>query len=99
LRAEAAPLQPNSQQIELQVTEKGFEPSRVDVKPGATVTLNVTRKTDSTCATAIQVPSKKIRKELSLNKAVSRDLGKLQKGEICFGCAMNMILGGQIYVR
>lgn len=47
------------QVIELSVTEKGFEPSTVNVKPQVPVTLKITRKTDSTCATKIQIPAKK----------------------------------------
>ena len=87
-----------NQSIEIQVTEKGFEPSSIDVKPGSSITLVVTRKTDSTCATEIQVPSKKIKKSLPLNQAVKIDLGKLDKGEIRFGCGMNMV-SGKIFVR
>lgn len=51
-----------SQTVDLSVTEKGFEPNTIDVKPGTNVTLKVTRKTDSTCATAIQIPQKKLKK-------------------------------------
>jgi plastocyanin domain-containing protein len=75
------------------VTEKGFEPGTLTVQPGTQITLKITRKTDSTCATAVQVPSKKIKKELPLNKAVAIDLGVLAKGEIRFACGMNMIEG------
>jgi plastocyanin domain-containing protein len=82
-----------AQQVQLQVTEKGFEPSSINVKPGTAVVLNVTRKTDSTCATAIQIPSKKIKKDLPLNKTVSIELGKLEKGEIKFACGMKMLTG------
>lgn len=96
--AHAEPGQVKHQDIELLVTEKGFEPSQIDVKPGTAVTLNVTRKTDSTCATAIQIPSKKIKKDLPLNKTVSVNLGKLEKGEIRFACGMDMV-SGQIVVH
>ncbi|MGZ3804092.1 MAG: cupredoxin domain-containing protein [Pseudobdellovibrionaceae bacterium] len=88
-----------SQVVELSVTEKGFEPPLVDVAPGKAVTLKITRKTDSTCATEIQIPSKKIKKTLPLNQTVSIDLGKLEKGEIRFGCGMNMMEGGRIIVK
>lgn len=84
---------PKPQVVELQVTEKGFEPSTVDVKPGTAVILKVTRKTDSTCATEVQVPSKKIKKSLPLNQTVSIDLGILEKGEVRFACGMNMVSG------
>lgn len=88
-----------SQSIELAVTENGFEPNSIDVKPGTDVTLKVTRKTDSTCASQVQVPSKKIKVDLPLNKTVTVALGKLEKGEIRFGCGMNMMEGGRIVVH
>ena len=84
--------------IELQVTEKGFDPSQIDVAPGTQVTLKVTRKTDATCATSIVIPSQKIKKDLPLNQTVSIDLGKLDKGEVRFACGMKM-MEGQIAVH
>jgi plastocyanin domain-containing protein len=96
--ANAGQSQGKHQYVELQVTEKGFEPSQIDVKPDTAITLKVTRKTDNTCATAISIPSKKIKKDLPLNKIVSIDLGKLEKGEIRFACGMDMV-SGQIIVR
>jgi len=79
--------------VDLAVTENGFEPNSIDVKPGSDVVLKVTRKTDSTCAKEISVPSKKIKKALPLNTAVNVGLGRLDKGEIKFACGMNMISG------
>lgn len=72
--------------VDLAVTENGFEPKSIDVKPGSDVVLKVTRKTDTTCAKQIQVPSKNVKVDLPLNKPVSVALGKLEKGEIKFGC-------------
>lgn len=89
---------PKTQVVDLQVTENGFEPSSVDVKPGTPVILKVTRKTDSTCATQIKIDAKKIKKDLPLNKTVSIDVGTLEKGEIRFGCGMDMVTG-KINVR
>ena len=86
------------QAVDRKVTDKGFEPSSVDMKPGIPVVLKVTRKTDSTCATQIKIPSKNITKELPLDKTVTIALGKLDKGTIRFGCAMDMITGN-IVVR
>lgn len=90
---------PTKKVIQMSVSEKGFEPNAITVKPGTSVTLEITRKTDSTCATEVQVPSKKIKKELPLNKMVSIDLGKLDKGEVNFGCGMNMMEAGVISVK
>lgn len=88
----------NSQVIDVIVTEKGFEPSSIDVKADQPIVLKVTRKTDSTCATEIQIPSKKVKKDLPLNETVSIDLGKVKKGDLNFACAMNMIKG-QLHVK
>lgn len=82
-----------NQVIDMQVTDKGFEPSTIDVPVDTSVTLNITRKTEATCATEIKVPSKKISKSLPLNQKVTVVLGKLQKGEIRFSCGMDMISG------
>lgn len=98
LNFQPALAQVKDQVVELQVTEKGFEPGSVDVKPGVPVVLKVTRKTDSTCATQIKIQSKKIKKDLPLNKPVTITLGKLDKGEIRFGCGMDMITGN-IFVK
>ncbi len=82
-----------TQTINLSVTEKGFEPEKITVKPGTHVILKVTRKTDSTCATQIKISEKKIKKNLPLNKEVSVDVGTLEKGKIGFACGMDMISG------
>lgn len=79
--------------ISLTVTENGFEPSEVKVKPGTHVILKITRKTDVTCATQIQIKEKKIKKDLPLNKEVAIDVGTLSKGDIRFACGMDMVTG------
>ncbi|UYL09892.1 cupredoxin domain-containing protein [Bdellovibrio sp. SKB1291214] len=82
-----------AQIIEISVTENGFEPSQIDVKAGVPVILKVTRKTDATCATELQIPSKKIKKDLPLNKTVTFDIGKLDKGNLPYACGMDMLKG------
>lgn len=88
-----------TQSIDLAVTQKGFEPKQIDVLPGTDVVLNVTRKTDVTCATKIQIPSLKIVKDLPLNQTVTIAIGKVKKGEIRFGCQEHMMESGVISVR
>jgi plastocyanin domain-containing protein len=79
------------QNVDLKVTDNGFEPPEIKVKPGSHVILKVTRTTDQTCATQIKVNDKKT--DLPLNKQVSIDAGTLKKGEIKFACGMDMISG------
>jgi plastocyanin domain-containing protein len=89
-----------SRTIKVEVTEAGFVPSSIEVAAGTNVTLEVTRKTDMTCSKEVQVPSKNVKKTaLPLGKSVSIALGKLDKGEIKFGCGMNMMESAQIHVR
>jgi plastocyanin domain-containing protein len=81
------------------VTDKGFEPKLIHAKSGEHVVLNITRKTDATCAKEVQVPSvNKNKIDLPLNKVVSVDLGELKKGDIKFGCGM-MMETAQIHVN
>ena len=82
-----------TQVVQLSVTEKGFVPDKINVKPGTHVILKVTRKTDSTCATQIKISEKKIKQDLPLNKEVIVDVGTLGKGKIGFACGMDMISG------
>ena len=85
--------------VDVEVTRKGFEPSRIEVNANEKVTLNITRKVKITCAKKITVPSENIEKELPLNKTVSVELTPTKKGEIAFGCAMKQMLGGVIVVN
>lgn len=84
--------------VELSVTDKGFEPANITVKKGEPVHLLVTRKTDSTCARAIDIKDMGIRKDLPLNKAVDIDFTPQKSGEIHYLCAMGMI-GGTLLVE
>jgi plastocyanin domain-containing protein len=88
-----------AQVIELTVTPNGFEPKSIDVDQSKPVTLKVTRTTDSTCARDIQIPIKKVKKDLPLNQAVTIELGKLKKGDVPFGCGMNMMESGKLIVK
>lgn len=85
--------------VELSVTEKGFDPKSIDIKAGSDVTLNVTRKTDDTCAKQIQIPSKDLKVDLPLNKPVKVALGKVDKGEVRFACGMDSMETGLIIAK
>lgn len=100
LGATSAMAKTPSQTIKVEVTEAGFVPNSISVAPGTDVILEVTRKTNETCSKDIQVPSKKVGKtDLPLGKPVLIALGKLNQGEIKFGCGMNMMDSGRIHVR
>lgn len=81
------------------VTENGFEPSTLKVKAGEPVTLKITRKTNATCAREITVPSQKLKVDLPLDKEVTVKVAALKKGEVKFGCAMDLMIGGVIFAE
>jgi plastocyanin domain-containing protein len=82
-----------NREIEVSVTDNGFEPSRIEVNKGDNVTLVVTRKTEQTCATGIVVADRSITKDLPLNEPVRVAIGSVEGGEIGFACPMDMIKG------
>jgi plastocyanin domain-containing protein len=81
------------------VTEKGFEPSTLKVKANSPVILKVTRKTNATCAREIVIPTEKMKVELPLDKEVTIKVAAQKKGEVKFGCAMDMMFSGVMFVE
>lgn len=79
--------------VEMTVTEKGFEPSKIKAKKGEKLRLVVTRKTKSTCATEIVVPEHGINKELPLDEAVTVEVTPKKSGEIRYACGMGHVTG------
>jgi plastocyanin domain-containing protein len=99
------PEKPNSfegpvrNQVEMSVTEKGFEPQNVRVKAGEPVTLVITRKTDATCATEIVIDEYGINTKLPLNTPVKVAFTPKKTGVLKYGCAMQKMIGGAIKVE
>ena len=81
------------------VTDNGFEPSNFKVQAGVPLTFKITRKTNATCAREFTVPSQKLKVDLPLNKEVVIKMAALPKGEVKFGCAMDLMIGGVMNVQ
>lgn len=82
-----------SQTAKVAVTEKGFEPSTITLKPNVPARVTFVRETDKTCAKAISIPEYKISRELPLNKAVVVEFTPGKSGEFTFACGMDMLKG------
>src|SRR5438477_504001 len=80
------------------VTEKGFEPDRIQVKTGQQVTLRFTRKVAQTCADAVDVQGDPVRHMLPLNAPVEVKVTAPKSGELAFACPMNMYRGAIVVV-
>ncbi|MFT3925796.1 MAG: cupredoxin domain-containing protein [Myxococcales bacterium] len=90
---------PVQNRVEMTVTEHGFEPQNVRVKSGEPVTLVITRKTDSTCATEIVIDEYGVNTKLPLNTAVTLSFTPKKSGMLKYGCAMQKMIGGVIKVE
>lgn len=89
----------NTRHVAVEVTNEGFVPSRIDATVGETVVLDITRKTDETCANNLMIPDKGVKLDLPLNETVSVPVEVGQAGTIKFGCQMGMMIGGVIVAK
>ena len=82
-----------SKEIQVAVTENGFEPKDVTVKKGQPAVLVITRKTDRTCATEAIFTETGRKYDLPLDQPVRVDLTGITPGTLHFACGMDMIKG------
>jgi plastocyanin domain-containing protein len=94
----AAPAPQIGRTIELSVTQKGFQPSKIEVKKNEPLHLVVTRKTDRTCAKELVIKDANVKAELPLDQSVAVDFTPTKSGEIRYACAMGMV-GGVLVVE
>lgn len=85
--------------VTLSVTEKGYEPSPLQLKQGEPVKLVVTRTTDQTCATEIVMKEYGINTPLPLNTPVEIAFTPNKTGTLTYGCAMNQMISGVFLVE
>jgi hypothetical protein len=94
----AAPVAAYAPRVEVAVTDQGFVPARIPARAGAPLTLVVTRKTDQTCARELVFTGVAGKTELPLGKPVEVTYTPKVSGEVKFGCAMGMMVGGVLAV-
>ena len=83
----------------VQLTEEGFVPSKIPAEVGKPITLAITRKTDKTCAREILFKGQPGKTELPLGKEVEATYTPKASGTVPFGCAMGMMVGGELQVH
>ena len=86
-----------TQTARVSVTERGFEPATLMLRPNVPARVTFERKTDATCATEVLMPDYKIHRKLPLNQPVVVEFTP-RRGEFSFACGMNM-LKGQLVAR
>jgi len=87
-----------SSEVQVSVTDNGFEPKNVTFKKGETTVLVITRKSNNTCATEVIFTETGKKYDLPLNTPVRIDLTGASPGTIHYACGMDME-HGTIVVR
>jgi len=80
-------------EVNVTVTDMGFQPREVRIPKGHAAVLVITRKTDRTCATEALFTETGRKYDLPLNTPVRIDLTGVSPGTIHYACAMNMEKG------
>ncbi|MBI5168316.1 MAG: cupredoxin domain-containing protein [Candidatus Eisenbacteria bacterium] len=80
-------------EVRVAVTEKGFEPAKIEVAKGTETTLVITRKTNATCATEAIFQETGRRYDLPLNEDVRILLPTDAPVTLHYACGMDMIRG------
>src|SRR3954471_11955753 len=89
----AATKSASPQVVAVSVTEKGFEPDRIQAAPSQPLVLRFTRKVDPSCGDAVEVQGDPVRHMLPLNSAVDVKVTVPKSGELAFACPMDMYRG------
>ena len=94
----AVPRADDKNRVEVNVTEKGFEPPRVHVDAGKLVTLVVTRTSDKRCGDNLIVEGISVKLPLPLYAPVSVTFQPPKSGELRYGCDQEMKVSGVLVV-
>ena len=81
---------------DVSVTQKGFEPTRIEVPPAREVVLRFTRKVAETCADSVIVQGDPVKHALPLDKPVEVRLTTPKTREVRFACGMGMYRGAVV---
>lgn len=82
-----------SQNVEIDVTSRGYTPNYLKVKKGEEVTLTLKSKDAYSCASAFRIPSLGISRNLTANDTQTVKFTPDKAGKITFACSMGMYRG------
>jgi len=86
------------QVVAVRVTDKGFQPDRIELKRGIPARLTFVREIEETCATSVAIPEFNINRDLPVKEPVVVEITPTKVGVFDFTCGMKM-LTGKIVVR
>lgn len=86
------------QAITVRVTDKGFDPNRINLNRGILTRLTFVREIEETCATSVMIPEFNVKQDLPFKEPVVVEFTPAKAGVFDFTCGMKM-LSGKIVVR
>lgn len=86
------------QAITVRVSDKGFQPDRINLKRGILTRLTFVRDVEETCATSVMIPEFNVKQDLPFREPVVVEFTPAKAGVFDFTCGMKM-LNGKIVVR
>lgn len=89
---------PQIQAATIILTEKGYQPGSLRLRPGIRARVTFLRKVEATCGTELILADYGIKRELPLNQPVTIEFTPTKTGDFKFSCGMDM-LQGSIVVR
>ena len=91
---------PKAQEVQIKVTDNGFEPREVKAKKDQPIALVFTRTTERTCITAIDMPAENVKNfELPLHKSVTLTVTPRKAGVEKFHCSAMGMGNGKLIVE
>ena len=90
LAAVAGCMPAGPREIQVAVTDMGFQPNAITIKKGQAAVLVMTRKTNQTCATEAIFAETGRKYDLPLNQPVRIDLTGVSPGTLHWACGMDM---------
>lgn len=80
--------------VEVEVTEDGFEPDEIELETGVPAQLVFTRTSEDSCAEGVESPELGIpTTELPVNEPVDVEVIATESGEFTFACGQDMMEG------
>jgi plastocyanin domain-containing protein len=92
------PARPRTQEVTITLTDKGYQPLKVQLRRGIPARLTFIRKVEVTCATEVVIESYNISRKLPLNEPVVIEFTPVKAGELTYTCSMKMV-GGSISIK
>jgi len=86
------------QAVTVKVTDKGFQPDKIELKRNVPARLTFVREIEATCATSVVIPEFNLKHDLPFKEPVVLEFTPTKAGVFDFTCGMKM-LTGKIVVR